>query len=257
MAASASLMSSSGSSGPVTASPTLIEIPDPPPFLAEVDSRASTIRRATRGRSDVMDVRHQDGELVASHAGHGVAGRTFAEMTSATRTQDAVAHVVAERIVDLLEPVEVAEADGHGGRPDRRPTRASLDPFEQEAAVGEPVSSSWKARWRSSASRESRSVWDASSSRAWCSRSMAWSPCDGASTACGRRSGEHGHAQDEMAATLTRVPDTLAMTSSSGGTKAARATSGRRCPFSIRCQSGGGGSSTAGHPPRGRGGRRR
>ncbi len=97
--------------------------------------------------SGSLHVDHQHGELVAAQAGHGVARSDDRGQQPAGPHQDAVADVVAQGVVDRLEPVEVAEAQGH-----------RLDPIAGDAAracstrscsrarLASPVSSSWKAR---------------------------------------------------------------------------------------------------------------
>jgi hypothetical protein len=64
--------------------------------------------------------RQQDGELVAAEAGDGAQRVHGAHQPQADLAQQLVAQEVAERVVDLLEAVEVEDqqraADGPGGR---------------------------------------------------------------------------------------------------------------------------------------------
>ena len=64
-------------------------------------------------------------------------GRTIDDEQPAGPHQDAVAHVVAEGVVDRLESVEVAEAQGHRpARPGRR-GQGVLHPVVEERPVGQ------------------------------------------------------------------------------------------------------------------------
>ena len=65
--------------------------------------------RARRGRV----VGEQHGELVAAEPGDGVAARGGRSQPPAELHEQAVAVVVAERVVDLLELVEVHDEQGH------------------------------------------------------------------------------------------------------------------------------------------------
>ena len=60
-------------------------------------------------------VRQQDGELVAAEAGEHVAGRERGGCPQGDLLQQHVAHLVAERVVDVLEAVEVADHDRGAG----------------------------------------------------------------------------------------------------------------------------------------------
>ena len=59
------------------------------------------------GRAGARDVCEQDAELVATEAGDGVGLAQDAVQARADLAQEEIAGVVAERVVDLLEPVEV------------------------------------------------------------------------------------------------------------------------------------------------------
>ena len=86
-------------------------------------------------RSASPTSRQQDAELVAAEAGHGVAGRAARVAAAADLLEQHVAVVVAERVVDLLEVVEVHEH--HGGRVSRRAAARSAccDAVAEQHAV--------------------------------------------------------------------------------------------------------------------------
>ena len=70
---------------------------------------------ATRGGvAGRLDVREQDAELVAAEAGDRVGVAQGALQPRGDLLQQQVAHVVPERVVDLLEVVEIHDHD-HGG----------------------------------------------------------------------------------------------------------------------------------------------
>ena len=64
------------------------------------------------GRGRAGDVREQDPELVAAEAGHGVGLAQHAVQARAHLPQEEIARVMAEGVVDLLEPVEVDQEEG-------------------------------------------------------------------------------------------------------------------------------------------------
>ena len=82
--------------------------------------------------ADVVDPVEQDGELVATDPGDGVAGpKDSARDGCAIPTEQLVADGVAEAVVDVLEAVEVEEEDGElwAGAPLRtRPGRTPGGP---------------------------------------------------------------------------------------------------------------------------------
>ena len=86
----------------------------------------------------VLHVDHEDGELVAPQAGHGVTGAHDRGEQPAGPHQDAVADVVAERVVDRLEPVEVAEAQGHRSARSWGRGQCVLHPVVEQGPVGQP-----------------------------------------------------------------------------------------------------------------------
>jgi hypothetical protein len=70
----------------------------------------------TFGIEQRVDVRQQQDELVASHPGDGVALANRADQPSGNLLEDLVAGVVPMGVVDLLEVVDVAEADADMAR---------------------------------------------------------------------------------------------------------------------------------------------
>ena len=83
------------------------------PWMANGSSSARCTARATssrRGRAG--DVREQDPELVAAEAGHGVGLAQHTVQAGADLPQEEIARVMAEGVVDLLEPVEVDQEEG-------------------------------------------------------------------------------------------------------------------------------------------------
>ncbi len=85
----------------------------------------------------VGDALAQDGELVAAEAGHGVAGPDDLLEALAQGDQQPVAGVVAERVVDELEPVQVEEQHRHRGAAALGPGQGQGDPVQEEDPVGQ------------------------------------------------------------------------------------------------------------------------
>ena len=111
----------------------------------------SSIARASARGEDLRLLdggveRHQDGELVAADAGHEVGAGHGGLQARADLAQQPVAGLVAERVVELLEVVEVDQQqrelglDGAGGG------RRLVEVGEQLAAVGEARSAGRAAR---------------------------------------------------------------------------------------------------------------
>ena len=100
--------------------------------------------RARRGLGRALG-RSRIAELVAAEARHGVAGAQAAGEPSADLLQQLVAGVVAERVVDLLEAVEVHQqhrdllAVALGGDRSACSTRS-----RNSTRFGSPVSESWQ-----------------------------------------------------------------------------------------------------------------
>ena len=111
--------------------------------VVDVERRGERLLQALgddRGAADVLDLLEQQRELVAAVAGDGVAGaqRTFDALGDGH--QQAVADEVAERVVDELEAVEVAEQHGAAELVlvAARALEAELQAVEEERAVGQP-----------------------------------------------------------------------------------------------------------------------
>ena len=102
-------------------------------------SMADRIRAATASASiEVARCGQQHGELVTAETGdHVVLAEQFLEPV-AQLDQQPVAVVVAERVVDLLELVEVHHQEGHGVEGVRRPAQRLSQPIGQVGAVGQP-----------------------------------------------------------------------------------------------------------------------
>ena len=80
------------------------------------------------------DVRHDEGELVATEPGDSRSAAARADEAFGDLAQQPVARVVAQGVVDLLEAVEVQESN-------RRPARVgkgACRPIEEQGPVGEP-----------------------------------------------------------------------------------------------------------------------
>ena len=83
------------------------------------------------------DAFEQDRELVAAEARHRVGRSRRLHQPLRRRLQQAIAGVVAERVVDVLEVVEVEEHDRHAQLRALRQRQRVLDPVPEQAAVGE------------------------------------------------------------------------------------------------------------------------
>ena len=98
-------------------------------------SSARTFSATRSASSSSVDRRQQQAELVAAEAGHRVALAQRQTQAAADLLQQQVAVLVAERVVDLFEPVEIEqhESDAQIGalRRQDRPGRA----FVEEAAI--------------------------------------------------------------------------------------------------------------------------
>ncbi len=91
--------------------------------------------RAVARRADARD---HDHELVAAHARDRVALAHAHEDAARHRLQQAVAQLVAERVVDGLEAVEVEEEHGELRAVAVRLRDGLLDAVAQQHAVGQP-----------------------------------------------------------------------------------------------------------------------
>ena len=99
-----------------------------------------------------------DGELVPAQPGQGVGGAHGSGDPLRHGPQEEVARGVAQRVVHLLEAVEIEKGHRHhlalALRGDDRP----LEPVEEQQPVGIPVRSSWWTRWRRRSSPRRLSV---------------------------------------------------------------------------------------------------
>ena len=84
-----------------------------PPSSVSAPRSSSRIRRATAAASASVDGVEQDDELVATDAGHHVAGTDRGPDPPAAPDQELVAGGVPEGVVDVLEAVEIEEQHGH------------------------------------------------------------------------------------------------------------------------------------------------
>ena len=101
---------------------------------SRVAIRASA-RRSHLG--DGGDAFHQHGELVAAQARHGVRGARGLDDALRHRLQQPVAGIVAERVVDVLEVVQVEEHDRDRALPALRERERVLHAVAEQVAVGE------------------------------------------------------------------------------------------------------------------------
>ena len=88
-------------------------------------------------RSGLVPV-HDDDELVAAEARHEVAGVDGAAQAPGDLLEQRVAGIVAQRIVDLLERIEIEEDEPDPGPVRRRPVQGGIEGRLEERAVREP-----------------------------------------------------------------------------------------------------------------------
>ena len=79
----------------------------------------------------------QHDELVAAQARHGVGGAHDLGQARADLDQQLVAGLVAERVVDRLEAVDVEQQHGHAEAEARGAAEGVLDAVEEQRAVGQ------------------------------------------------------------------------------------------------------------------------
>ena len=118
----------------------------PPSWNGCSSARADLVGDVERALG-VADVGDEQGELVAAEAGDGVGAAQHLLEAPAHLDQQAVALVVAEGVVDVLELVEV-----HDQQPDRvpdcsEPSSAARSRSLSSVRLGRPVSPSCRA-WR-------------------------------------------------------------------------------------------------------------
>jgi hypothetical protein len=93
-------------------------------------------RAIARRSSDAVQVLEHHGELVAAEPGHGVVRRRVLQARRGG-AQDAVAGGVAQRVVDVLEAVQVEEQHGDPASCAPRPHDRARQPLGQQRAVGQ------------------------------------------------------------------------------------------------------------------------
>ena len=80
--------------------------------LVGLDHRLADALRERRSVGGLLHLRHDDGELVATHARDHVELARAAAQTLADELEQLVADMVAERVVDALEMVEIEAKHG-------------------------------------------------------------------------------------------------------------------------------------------------
>ncbi len=107
--------------------------------LLEVERLDQRVAHPARHVGDVVvrpDVGHHHGELVAAEPGHQVLRPQHALDPPRHQLEQPVADVVAEGVVDLLEPVQVQQRDREPL--DVRTIDRLAEPLQQQLAVGQP-----------------------------------------------------------------------------------------------------------------------
>ena len=94
--------------------------------------------RRTDGVALVADVADEEDELVAAEARCRVAGADRAGEALADRSEERVARLVAEAVVDDLQPVEVDEEHGEVGPVPLAARELVVQPVEEQRPVREP-----------------------------------------------------------------------------------------------------------------------
>ena len=119
------------------------------PMLASTSSTSpstangssSACRSFARNRERAFgasDLGQEDGELVAAEAGDGVAGAQRRLQPRAELLEQQIATLVAERVVDLLEAVEIEQHHGDAAAFAAGCEKRLLHPVGEEQAVREP-----------------------------------------------------------------------------------------------------------------------
>ena len=80
--------------------------------LVRLDHRLADALRERCGVGGLLHLRHDDGELIAAHAGDDVELARAAAQALADKLEQLVADMVAERVVDALEVVEIEAKHG-------------------------------------------------------------------------------------------------------------------------------------------------
>ena len=87
-------------------------------------------------RARTADIGQQHRELVAAKPRHGVGLAQARQQAPADLAQHGVAHQVAQRVVDLLEPVEIHDQDRQRASRAQRVRHGLLEPVLKQRAVG-------------------------------------------------------------------------------------------------------------------------
>nr|GEU28653.1 hypothetical protein [Tanacetum cinerariifolium] len=109
-----------------------VSISSPSPGNMPMPIEALSCRRV--GAADIGQHHH---ELVAAMAADGIDAAHAAHQPLRRLAQQQVAHVVAQRVVDVLETVEVDEQHGHHAVVTARRRQRLVQPIEQQHAVGQ------------------------------------------------------------------------------------------------------------------------
>ncbi len=106
------------------------------PSTRKGGSRAA---RSARGRARPVRVGggQEHGELVAAQPRHRVRGAHGRDEAAGHVPEQLVARVVAERVVDLLEVVQVEEEEGQGGTDARGDAQGLLQAVAEQGAIGQ------------------------------------------------------------------------------------------------------------------------
>ena len=171
------------------------------PCSSNGSEMASAIRRATRSASALLDLREENGELVAGQARQQrPLDRTFAEFGGdddaqpvGDHDQQLVAAGMAKAVVDVLEPVEIDEQHRrHGLRRARSPSSLSASARKWSRLGSEVTGSYMPSAWafsidaRTSANRLSTAVASLGICRGRCAAS-GWSDRPARPPAAGRQ----------------------------------------------------------------------
>ena len=90
----------------------------------------------------LRQILEEDGELVAAEPGHGVGAATVADQATRHLAKEPVAGVMAQRVVDALEVVEVERDDGKRPAPPSGAAQRLLETLLEEPPFGRPVRAS-------------------------------------------------------------------------------------------------------------------
>ena len=119
-----------------------------PPTSKGLES-APCSRVATSPSAPRLGGGDQHGELVAAQAGEDVAAAQRAAQAGGDLDEQTVALLVTQRVVDLLEAIEVDEQQrGQGAVALRGGQRALAELVAASERLGRPVRASWLAWWR-------------------------------------------------------------------------------------------------------------